>query len=515
MRDLLGGLMTGSLQANATPAPDADFWYHPVGVMTAAGLKVDAAGARKIGAWYRGRDILATSVAMIPLHGYRKLPDDEGRAVAGNHPLYDVLHRKPNASTDKFQYVRQAMFDVIDDGWHYARIVEGPRGFADQLERIAPTLVTPKLVTGPLGARWIFTVRDEQTGQSTTRTQDEIFYLRGVDGKGILDYARDSLGLSLTLESYASKLFSRGAMNSGLIETPGPMPDETAMQRMALQFKTAMSDWHMPRVLPHGAKFTPSMMDPEKAQMILSRKFSVIDIARWLGLPSHMLNETDSAGVTGLEQKGQEFVTFSLGGWLSMWEFAINDQLVLAPQTFFFEFQRDALARGDLAVRWAAYVSSVNAGIVTPDEVRVKENYPKKGGKASELRDPQNITGRGAYGGPQDNQRPGRDGAPDDKAQAIATASAARLLRKEITAIQKFAVKHANDQDGFAAAVTHFYAGHVALVIDTLQMSDVDAAGYCAGQSARALAGWMAALDEWKTDNYAQGLAAWALGDAA
>lgn len=518
--DLLAGLITGRLMASAvTPGPMDDFWYSPVGALTAAGLRIDDEGARKISAWYRGRDILGTSLAMLPLGVYRRLPHDEGSESAPTHPLHDVLHRKPNAGDDAFTYRRQAMFDLIDHGWHYADIVEGPRGFVDQLHPIDPRVVTPEQIAdGPNRSRWLFHVRDPKTGRTATKTQDDVFYLRGADGKGILDYARDSLGLGIVLQDYASKLFSRGAMNGGLIEPPpGPM-NEDAMQIAARSWKTAMGDWHMPRILPPGTKFHSASMEPEKAQFILSRKFTVVDIARWLGLPAHMLGEVETAGVTGLEQRGQEFVTISLGGWLSLWEFGINDQLILRPETYFAEFTRDALVRGEIATRWEAYVASVNSGIRTPNEVRRKENLRALPG-GDTLREPQNITGRGAKGGPQDNQRPGRAGDPDDddtRGRAIAAESAARLLRKEIAAVQRLAVRHAADGDAFAAAVTEFYARHAALVAETLQLPLDEARGYCASQASQIVSGdWVAALALWNTDDYAAGLAALALEEEA
>lgn len=515
--DLLTGLMTGRLQASmsADPANDAVWTDYAVGPMTAAGVKVSPEGARKISAWYRGRDILATSVAMLPFHMYRRLPNGD-REPAPNHPLDDILDRKANAGTDSFQFKRQAMCDVIDHGWHYSLIVEGARGFVDQLRRIDPTTVTPEIIVdGPLIGQWKFTVRDPKApGRPKVYRQDQVFYLRGVDGKGILEYARDSLGLGLTLEHYASKLFSRGAMNGGIIETAGPLPDPEKMRALAMQFKAAYSDWHMPRVLPNGATFKPAMMEPEKAQMILSRQFSVKDFARWLGLPGHMLGESDGAGAANQEQRGQEFVTFSLGGWLALWEFATNDQLVLAARTYYAEFTRDALAQGDLSARWEAYVGGVNAGILTPNEPRRKENLPAIPG-LDIPREPQNITGRGAKGGPQDNQRPGRKGDPDARATKIAEASAARLLKLEVTAVQRLAVKHGKDGDAFAAAVTEFYAAHVGRVMEMLLMSEPEASGYCASQSALVLAEWMPALEKFKSEDYAQGLAAWALESEA
>lgn len=516
--DFLAGLMTGQLQAS-TPGPADDFWYQPAGTLTASGLRIGPEGARKISAWYRGRDILATSLAMLPLVTYRRLPNDEGREAAPQHPLYDVLHRKPNAGEDAFQFKRQAMFDLIDEGWFYADIVDGARGFVDQLLRIDPKRVLPEQVkSGPNRGRWLFHVRPDAGGPAVTKTQDDIFFLRGADGKGILDCARDSLGLGLVLESYASKLFSRGAMSGGILEPQPGKLDEQAMQTAARSWKTAMGDWHMPKVLPPGTKWHASTMEPEKAQMILSRKFTVVDIARWLGIPAHMLGEVETAGVTGLEQRAQEFVTYSLGPWLSLFEFAINDQLVLRPEVYYAEFNRDALVRGDLATRWETYIGGVNAGILAPNEPRVRENLRKMPGMDTP-REPQNITGRGARGGPQDNQRPGRTGEPDarmQQAQAIAVASAARLLRKEVAAVQKEAVRHAADLDAFAAAVTEFYAKHAQLVADTLLMPLAAAQAYCAGQASQIVEGqWVAAVETWGTDAYAAGLAELALEEAA
>ena len=60
---LLARLFDGGLRA-ATPGPTDDWWYQPVGTMTPSGMRVDVDQAQKISAWYRGRDILATVLAM-------------------------------------------------------------------------------------------------------------------------------------------------------------------------------------------------------------------------------------------------------------------------------------------------------------------------------------------------------------------------------------------------------------------------------------------------------------------
>jgi len=501
----------------ATWNPTDDRWYGPVpGPMTAAGIRVDEEGARMLSAWYRGRDLLATTLAMLPLNVYERLANGSGAQVARMNPLHDVLHSKPNSWQDSYGYRRMKMFHLIDFGNGYDFIRPGARGFADQLWPIHPPLVTPEQLPSK---RVIYHVRDEKTGQTKTYTQDDIFHLRGasddgVVGKGVLRYARENIGIALRVESYAANIFGKGTLNGGWIKVPGVLNDD-AGKRMARSFLSAPGEEHIPKVLEQGSEFQPNTLTPEDAQMLLSRKFSVTDIARWLGVPPHMIGDLERSTNNNIEQQGQEFVTYSLGGWLSLFEFSINDQLILNTERFYAEFNRDALVRGDLETRTTANVANVNAGIRTVDEVRAQENWNRRGGKADELRDPANITGKGAKGGPQDNQRPGRTGVPESRAEAITAASASRLLKIEVTAVQKLTVKHGKSQDDFAVAITAFYSSHATRVIEMLLMSEADAAGYCASQASRVMAGWVAALEEFQTEGYAQGLAAWALESEA
>jgi HK97 family phage portal protein len=530
--DVLARIFGGSLYAG-TPGPTDDFWYQPAaGTGTPAGMRVDSEGAQKLSAWFRGRDLLATALAMLPLSMYQRLPNDAGADRAQQHPLDDVLHRKPNGWQNSFQWRRQQMFHLIDHGAGYNWIVPGARGFAHELHPIHPTLVTAKqIASGPNKGRLLYDVRNPVTGQTTTHTQDEIFRLPGAsdDGitcKGILEYARDNLGTAMAVESYAARIFSNGSLNGGIIKVPGVLDDD-ASKRMAQSFKTAMGDWHLPKVLEQGADWVKQDgMTPEKAQMLLSRQFSIDDIARWLGVPRQMLMNSDPS-YGNAEQFRQDFVDFYLGPWLSLFEFAINDQLVLVPDRYYAEFTRDAIVRGNLAERWAAYQISVSTGTFTRNEVRRKENMKALPGLDEPL-DPAHLTGTQAPSGQADTphapaKKPATaDDTPDaarafvTRAEAIAQESAARLLRKEIAAVQKAAVRHAADGDAFVQAVTDFYAKHALLVTESLQMPSADADTYCAGQAHQIVNGnWLEALELWQTSAYAAGLAAIALEETA
>jgi HK97 family phage portal protein len=512
--DVLARLLGGDLYAG-TPGPDADFWYQSAGTMTTAGIVLDEDGAKKVSAWFRGREILATTLAMLPLDLFFRLPGDDGRDDADTHPLYDVLHRKPNPWQDSFRWRRQMMYHLIDFGNGYNRIVPGARYFAGELWPIHPSLVKPELISN--GSK-VFHIRDPKRGTTSIVSGDEIFHLcgmsdDGVEGKGILQYARDSLGLNVVTEQFAGRVFSRGSLSAGAIETPATL-DPAASKRMAESFTTSSQNWHLPKVLEQGAKWVPGQgMTPENAQMLLSRKFGIDEMSRWLGVPPHMLASLDRSTNNNIEHQGQEFIDYTEGQWLSLWEFAINDQLVTRPDRFYAEFNRNALVRGDLATRWAAYMTAITTGTYTRNEVRVMENKKKLDGLDVPL-DPQNITGKPAAGAqPTPRQQPEKSG----KAAAIVTESAARVLRKEVEAVSKAAVKYAADGDAFTAWVTDFYTKHATLIAQTLQMSETQAQAYCWGQAQQIVngAGWVASVEQWATDHYAAGLAALALEDEA
>lgn len=289
--DALARILSGGLMAS-TPGPTDDFWYSNPGSMSAAGVKVNPEQAETFSAFYRGVWLLSSAVAMLPLPVYRRLPDG-GKERATNHPLYELLHDRPNTWQTSFEWRRMMMRHIALRGNGYNLIVDGPRGFADQLIPLHPDLVTPEQLKS---RRIIYHVRDQKNGTTTTYTQDEIFHLRGasddgVTGKSVIAWARDSIGLALATEGYAARLFSQGAMHGGVITHPGTLNDE-ASKRMARSFKdatTGPNNWHSPVVLEQGVDWKPMTMTAEDSQYLLSRKFSVTEMARWLGVPPHKM----------------------------------------------------------------------------------------------------------------------------------------------------------------------------------------------------------------------------------
>ena len=78
------------------------------------------------------------------------------------------------------------------------------------------------------------------------------------------------------------------------------------------------------------------------------------------------------------ETRALDYLKFCLGPWLARIESAVNFACItpLERRQLYVEFLPDALLATDTAGRYAAYKTGLEAGFLTLDEVRRKENLP-------------------------------------------------------------------------------------------------------------------------------------------
>ena len=135
-------------------------------------------------------------------------------------------------------------------------------------------------------------------------------------------------------------------------------------------------------MLDKGAKFHQLTIPPEDAQFLESRRFQVVEVCRWFGLPPFLMFETEKSTSwgTGLEQQALGWVKFDLGPDLIAVEQRVTKH-VLKPQPVYAHFALEGLLRGDSAARAAFYTSMWNLGALSTNEIRgYEEQAPVEGG---------------------------------------------------------------------------------------------------------------------------------------
>lgn len=490
-----------------TPSPVADFWYQPIASSAnTAGIRVTQETALCLSAVWRCTAIIAGSVAMLPLKIYRALPDG-GKEEARRHPLWDVLHDQPNRQHTSYVFREILQTHALLRGNAFARILPGPRGVVDQLVPLHPDNVRVDVL--PTGVVRYVVRRSDGTQEALS--DDEIFHLPGlsddgVSGLSVISYAAQSLGIALAQREWGASFYRQAPRPGGIAEHPAKLSGD-AQKRLRQQLKDVYGGGSKVgeiMILEEGMKWhgMDTGITAEDAAYVAAVSASVQDIARWFGIPNHMLGETtkETSWGSGIEQIGIGFVTYTLMHWLKRWEAAIKKDLIVASQTYFAEFELDALLRGDTKSRYEAY--QVAAGGQAPwmsrNEVRRRENLNPLGG-LDEMLAPLNMGTVGeplpAVGGQSSSRSP----AALAYVQALVQDAAARIVRKEMVAMSKAARRCASDTAAWQQAVEEFYANHAAYVAESLHCPETTAHAYVAEQRAALLQRGAAALDDWET----------------
>lgn len=342
------------------------------GGQTYSGVAVTPESAMRASAVYACVRILSSSMASLPFRLYRRLPDG-GRERATDHPLYSLLAQLPNPYETAYESTERAMVSALLRGAAYWRIVRGPRGEVVSLIPLHPDCVEPVSQGGVPAYR----VRTE-TGFEVL-LPGEVWHVRGLSvdgwrGCSVISYARETIGLSLTAERHSAISFERNGRPSGVLEHPGQLSPE-AQRNVEGSWEKKHKDGGV-AVLQEGMKYTAVSMSNEDAQLIESRSFQVEDIARFFGVPPHMLGVRGAASFASAEQQGIDFVTYTLLPWGIRFAQAVYRDLLLPSEReeFFAEFDFMAFLRGDAQSRYNAYGVGRNWGWLSANDVRRAEN---------------------------------------------------------------------------------------------------------------------------------------------
>jgi HK97 family phage portal protein len=362
-----------SVVASRPPDHD-DFWFRPVGGVTAAGVPVTTERAMSVSAIWAGIRVLANAVASIPLKVFQLTAD--GKVVAYRHPLYELLHDQPNAWMTSYEWRFLGMVHLLLRGKFINKVLPGARGFADQLVPLHPDRVSvEQLPSGKLRFR-----HRKPDGQEEILLQDEVFYVRGmsldgVNGVSFIEYGRETIGLALAAEAAGARFFTNDSTPGGVIEHPGTLSPEAA-QRIEDSYALRNSAAGRGRtvVLDEGMKYTAVSISPKDAQFIETRGLTVTEFARWIGVPPHKIADLSRSTNNNIEHQGMEFVTDAVGPWTVNWAQAIRRDLILATDTYQAEFILAGLLRGDAKTRSEYYSAMINAGVMTRNEARELEN---------------------------------------------------------------------------------------------------------------------------------------------
>lgn len=348
-----------------------------------AGVAVSELGALRNSTFFRAVNLISASVGMLPTFLMRRTTDAAGVETikkAKDHPLYRVLHKRPNDFQTALEFKSYMQLLALLDGNAYALIVRGVRGRVERLVPLKRHSVTPKLSND-----WqiTFEYRRPSGGTAILSSQDVLHFRHpvtrdGIKGVSLIDMALNAIGIASQAERAAGKLLRGGVMAGGALETDATLGDEAianlreSMRERAVDGEAA-GEW---LVLEEGMSAKPFVASARDAQYDEMRKRQAEEVSRFSGVPRPLLMFDETSWGSGIEQLGLYFVTYCLMPWFIAWEQAIERCCLTSAEQdedeLYVKFNEGALLRGSLKDQAEFFKAALgpNQGYRSVNEVR-------------------------------------------------------------------------------------------------------------------------------------------------
>lgn len=357
--------------------------------LASSGARVDTKTALGYSPVFRAVNLIGNAVAKCKPHIYERQDGGEGRDKrrAMEHPSWRATVRRANPLMSAGQFRKTVTVNAIMEG--------NGIGYTDRREDGSVQEYLPLLPD-----RSGMAVFDTRLGEdSPFPTDGNVMYWTLVDGKvqwllpenivhirnlsyngywglNVNELMRETLGLGIAAREAGARFYGQGMLGSFILYMPPGMKDETVQETFARGIREqsqGLSKAHRMLILEEGAKVEKVSVDPEVAQALETRQFSVREIANIIGCQSHKLGDTERTSYASLEQSNQEHLDDDIDPWLMWWEEALEEVALTEDEkesgSHFIECNRKALLRTDLAARTAYYTAGVNGGWLCANDI--------------------------------------------------------------------------------------------------------------------------------------------------
>lgn len=395
------GIYDMSIENPAVPMGVADdYMYGTYTYASDSGVSVTPMEALGVAAVWQAVTMISSSVAKLPLHMYRRGPNDT-RVRERFHEAAVMVGKQPNPMMTPFKFWRRVMsYQLL---WNRAYVWIDRTGKRPRLWPIHPTDMQLTMDNGSgemvyavnMGSSWLQLYRDEMLVFEGLCIEDESQFQ---NTRKLIDYARNAFGLALAQQRYANRFFRQGGRIGGVLELPVAMTKqardniETGFRKtyesVDAAFKTI--------VLRDNAKFHSGQFAPDQAQLVEGRKEQVKDIARYFNLSPSRLGEENSSSYGSKAEDNRDYLDTTLSPHLCQIAEECEAKLLL-PREFiaddmYFEHNTDALLRLDALGRAQQYDYLRRNNIISPNEARRRENLPLRTDPGGDAYDNPNTT---------------------------------------------------------------------------------------------------------------------------
>ncbi|HGK5303028.1 TPA: phage portal protein [Salmonella enterica subsp. enterica serovar Thompson] len=353
-----------------------EFWQEWFGT-SSSGKVVTADKIIRLSTVWACVRLLSESVSTLPLKIYER-QSDGSRKLAQNNLAYQILCRRPNPEMTPSRFMLMIVASICLRGNAFVEKLY----IGSKLVSLVP-LLPQNMVVKRLDSRKLQYTYTEN-GVPRIIPVDRMMHIRGFSLDGVCGMMPtmagvDVFGAAMSVDEAAAKIFENGLQSTGFLSSKTALNKEQRERlRQNIQSFIGSKNAGKLMVLENELTYQNVTMNPEAAQLLESRSFSIEEICRWFRVPPFMVGHTtkQSSWASSLEGMNMLFLTHTLRPLLINIEQEISRCLLNSDEDLFAEFSVEGLLRADSAGRAAYYTSALQNGWMSRNDVRRLENMP-------------------------------------------------------------------------------------------------------------------------------------------
>lgn len=432
------------------------------GAETSSGVKVTESSALKYTPFWAAVRVISGTIAALPFLVYQRI-NNSGKERIMDHPVYKLLHDRPNAYMDAVTFMETRQAQVLTYGNGFAEIQRDGGGRPIALWPLLPDKTERKIDDNGVPYYQV----GDLTGKTVNLADYNVLHIKGLGfdgytGYNVVAHQKEAIGYGKAVKEYGSRFFGNSANPGGVLEHPNTLSDAAKkyLEKTWIAKTGGLSNAHRIRILEEGMKWTATGVNPEQAQALEVQKYTVDDCSRIFNIPPHKLGSLERATFSNIEEQNLDFVAFTMYYWFRKWEQECNYKLFMPSEQnkLFCELLVDGLLRGKVQDRYNSYRSGRQWGWLSINDIRRMENMNPIGPEGDIYLEPLNMKPAGTPS-PNDKPLPNQD-VDDDKTKnahyILIEGQWSRIIHKHLSLL-------ANNPDDYSYYKMQDYAEKVLL----------------------------------------------------
>lgn len=342
------------------------------------GLNINPVNAMQISACFACVNTLVGDMAKLPLRMMKET--EEGIWLPERNHRIAKLLKRPNRRMTQHDFVAMIVLSFLLIGNAYIAVMRNKAGKIVSLIPLIPNTVS--VSEDAINGRLFYRAKSRlfDSFNPLTFTEDDMVHVRnglsldgGIRGASIVQLCAETLGIGVAMNQVIGEMYRNGAHLSGILTTDEPLGDKQVKQTQQSwnEYQTGIHNAGKTPVVSHGFKWQSIQQDAVQMQAVESRRLLFQEVASLFKMPFYKLGSVDKMGYNSIDAVQQDYVDCTLRPIANPIQQALAFTLLELWEydEYKFEFDFDAMERGDLKTRTEHWHTMLNDGVFSVNTV--------------------------------------------------------------------------------------------------------------------------------------------------